>query len=997
MRRVLDRADLDLVLDSLRENAGCEESLTSLLGSLEPDLLLALAGHAGTPLAALRILGRSSDLQVASSARGHVALAGEHEASHPIEVEAAFEIALRMLRTGESMRVLEELVGLIPLRDLPAGISAGALLQGIDNPSIPDGWKSRLLERLSLDPDARLRRRVALHPRAPLEMLERLAGDVDGEVRDAALRVDLLDRLPAIEAAVREARETSTPPGRLRELAGSPWSMVALAVAAHPTAPEDARMLLAAHPLGEIRQHVLENPATGARALAILAADPGLRMRVAADPRASPATLTDLAGSGAPALRHRVAANPSAPAAALRMTPEGDRDLRHLLARHRNTAPEVLEQLAGHGDPECRLFLLENPGTPVDVARRLLRELAGEAWVESRLLAARHPLAPASLLETLSQDAERWVRARVAANPGCPVPVLEALASRGPDVLDVTEVMALLEEGRLPDGVRDLAGNVAEGLPDPVALGIATNPAAPASLLARLGGEELEEAARRFLGVTFAVVPVPAPAPSPAVAPPPPRVASTRPPLPRVTLVRKVKLPGSEQSVRITAQDGHDLESSARALLARAQDERRTRALERLAHGVPFSEAWVREVLRHVRLRVALHTSTPRELRERLAVELAGSADPAVRRAIARSDVTPVTTREALLRELAGPAGRKIGAPGPVPEPVGGVVESPPPGGWLWPSLSRMKAGRERGGESAGTGPAPASVAADPSTPPEVLAILAAHDDEEVWVAVMRNVTSPGWILERCARREEMHRRAALRRVLARHPAAPPWFLDHSAADREPPVREALAGNPALPASLAARLVRDEAPEVRRALAGSPAVTSSIGLVLAVDRDPGVRASLRGNPRLSGDLVVSLGRLGMAPGSAEAPTFAGASRAAREEAALDPATPGPVLEELARDTTLRPVLMRHDAGVVAVLGALLESPHLEHRVHALRHPRMPARALSERAGSFSWPERFAVAMNPATPDEILTRLAEDAHRLVRAATRASRGGSGDAR
>jgi Leucine rich repeat variant len=165
-----------------------------------------------------------------------------------------------------------------------------------------------------------------------------------------------------------------------------------------------------------------------------------------------------------------------------------------------------------------------------------------------------------------------------------------------------------------------------------------------------------------------------------------------------------------------------------------------------------------------------------------------------------------------------------------------------------------------------------AAIAANPSTPGEVLAVIAAAPRPEwrapragwlrnlllapssrVWsvaAALAGNPNAPPEVLRRLADAE-----AEVAFRLARNPSAPPGVLTSLAGRPEASVRSAVAANPRTPAGTLVRLAGDGERSVRRVLAANAAAPPAALSALARDADRDTRLLVASNPNTPGSAL----------------------------------------------------------------------------------------------------------------------------------------------
>lgn len=110
--------------------------------------------------------------------------------------------------------------------------------------------------------------------------------------------------------------------------------------------------------------------------------------------------------------------------------------------------------------------------------------------------------------------------------------------------------------------------------------------------------------------------------------------------------------------------------------------------------------------------------------------------------------------------------------------------------------------------------------AVDPSTPPDVLAVM--------WLGCRDDLLLASFVAE--------------------HPNLPVGSLALAAYDPEPLVRMSVAANRSCPAHLLAELCEDDDPQVRAAVARSSRCPDLVWDMLASDDDDAVRQAVAGNP-----------------------------------------------------------------------------------------------------------------------------------------------------
>lgn len=122
-----------------------------------------------------------------------------------------------------------------------------------------------------------------------------------------------------------------------------------------------------------------------------------------------------------------------------------------------------------------------------------------------------------------------------------------------------------------------------------------------------------------------------------------------------------------------------------------------------------------------------------------------------------------------------------------------------------------------------------------------------------------------------------------------------------------------------------------------------------------------------------------------------------ANKDVRQAVAQNSNTSIPVLENLIRDgekeickIARKNYLVKYPEGLPLVLQSYVKSskPNLS-RLIVFLYPQTPAKILSKNSRSSSWLERYAIAQNSNTSNDVLQRLINDANCIVRAAARAN--------
>lgn len=191
-----------------------------------------------------------------------------------------------------------------------------------------------------------------------------------------------------------------------------------------PLTEAEVRRLAAGSLAWQLR--VAQQRSLPAEVLAQLARSPHLRVRrlVAGHPQLTPALALTLAGGPDAAIRQRLAANRRTPEALLTsLARSPDADLRRRVARNPATSPAALATLATDADPAVRTAAARHRNTPATA----LAPLATDPDTDVRQALARNPQCPLALLEALSTDVAKEVRQVVAKSTRLPQAVHAAL------------------------------------------------------------------------------------------------------------------------------------------------------------------------------------------------------------------------------------------------------------------------------------------------------------------------------------------------------------------------------------------------------------------------------------------------------------------------------------------------------------------------------------------------------------------------------------------
>ncbi len=285
-------------------------------------------------------------------------------------------------------------------------------------------------------------------------------------------------------------------------------------------------------------------------------------------------------------------------------------------------------------------------------------------------------------------------------------------------------------------------------------------------------------------------------------------------------------------------------------------------------------------------------------------------------------------------------------------------------------------------------------VAEHQATPPVILKHVLMHDgDWRVRYAALQNPHMPADALQSLANEDEYRAKseaASMRTLVARNPhtplsllwkmekdartflmmlaknpQAPAELLQRLAADPDANVRIAAAENPDLPQVMLKSMLDDPHMLVRSAVARHPRATYDMLATLAEDAVPYVCRAVARNPRAPSDIRVKAALQQANDANGELSFKFWMWLRSRPE----------MTAELS-DTMLTRYAGRWNA----------YEPWLS-KLTLLASPFCPLDLLETQSTAGDWTFRYAVARNPRATPEILLALADDGHRLVRAAAR----------
>jgi len=273
-----------------------------------------------------------------------------------------------------------------------------------------------VLDELAASERTALRRHAAQHPHTTADTLHVLATDADANVRQHAaahpnLSPETLATLTRAGATPGLDASTTPAPNHTPDfdtLADSGPFARQLA-ARHPDCPADLLERLATDPHRDVRAAVAHNPHAPAALLSQLADtdDPDLRLRLARHPHLAPDTLDDLARDPDANLRALVAQHPAVPADLLaRLAVDGAHAVRAHVAAHPRFPDSAKQNITAAGStPDLQGFAEPDPTVTPDALDRLAR--AGH-W--GKQLAARHPNTDPDTLAQLATHPDPTLR-----------------------------------------------------------------------------------------------------------------------------------------------------------------------------------------------------------------------------------------------------------------------------------------------------------------------------------------------------------------------------------------------------------------------------------------------------------------------------------------------------------------------------------------------------------------------------------------------------------
>ena len=328
-------------------------------------------------------------------------------------------------------------------------------------------------------------------------------------------------------------------------------------------------------------------------------------------------------------------------------------------------------------------------------------------------------------------------------------------------------------------------------------------------------------------------------------------------------------------------------------------------------------------------------------------------------RLLAEAAADPVTADAALTHRSCPPPTKRIAD-----------KDAPAPGAAGW-ALHHFNSGSPRGviarwAHRADSGPVAA--AANPLTPPAVLAALAADPDAWVRAAVAANPRCPPETINKLATDTEHHVRIAI----AASAACPPHSMHLLTVDPDDGVRASLAFNLRCPPQVLRSLALAAQPHQRSAVAWHPRCPPDLLVSLATtDPDPGVRSQAASNPAIGKRVLAELA--------------ASNDWHAHAGMAMNPALPAALFEQLVghAQSEVRAQMAGRGNFADGQVERLAADCDADVRSAVADNPETPQETLRRLASDRDGAVREAVAANPACPLDTLQRLAVDSRSDVR--------------
>ncbi len=353
---------------------------------------LAVANYLQTPCQLLKVLVNNSGYpQVVEAAKLHVNLAGEVGENW----RKVAEIAIKNAPLEQNDKLVAELLKIAPVPEylISEWIPGDRLIEGLENPYLPQTDKIKLLERLADSTIIEERLKAAAHNDTPKETLEILAGDLELPIRIAVKYRDdgFDDLIEVIESQHEVASDWETLQSELIKLAESKWSWIRQAVARNFNAPVEVLGKLAGDGEERVQLAVARNLAAPGEVLDLLV-NHGfgeVTQSIAKHPNASENALVKLLPRYEDFIEGRIKPidnlpqplkfiqNLDTPSSVLEKIDLNDclSSWKEKLARHPNVSKKLLEKLSEEKSPVIRLAVFQNIKTPEYIRNLILEEL----------------------------------------------------------------------------------------------------------------------------------------------------------------------------------------------------------------------------------------------------------------------------------------------------------------------------------------------------------------------------------------------------------------------------------------------------------------------------------------------------------------------------------------------------------------------------------------------------------------------------------------------
>jgi 3-methyladenine DNA glycosylase AlkC len=211
--------------------------------------------------------------------------------------------------------------------------------------------------------DIHTRVRIAVHPKASLQLLEKLAFDEDIRLRKIAYKTI--------------AKHPNTLPEALDKLASHQNKYIRIEVARNHNTWLQTLQKLSVDPEYYVRGRVAKNPNLSSKIIERLAKDTikYVRLKLTENPNLSSDFLEKLAGDRDKYIRAKIACHPNISTRTLeKLAKDEDKYVRIQIAKNTNTHTYILEKLATDKNKFVRGEVARNPQTLLHVLKKLARD-----------------------------------------------------------------------------------------------------------------------------------------------------------------------------------------------------------------------------------------------------------------------------------------------------------------------------------------------------------------------------------------------------------------------------------------------------------------------------------------------------------------------------------------------------------------------------------------------------------------------------------------------